>query len=72
MVGYGVGMVISRAVGCVWDRYGYSLGCWLDMGLVWLYLGRMLVFGIGMVISRAVGCVWDSYSYIYGGWLCLG
>ena len=23
LVGYGVVMVISRAVGCVWDRYSY-------------------------------------------------
>ena len=42
------------------------------MGLVWLYLGRLVVFGIGMVIHWAVGWIWGWYSYIYGGWLCFG
>ena len=61
---FGIGIVISRAVGCVWDGYSYSLGCWLDMGLVWLYLGRLVVFGIGIVIHWVVGWIWGWYGYI--------
>ena len=46
-----IGIVITRAVGCVWNWHSHSNFAWLCLTLIWLLSWMSVMFTIGIVMT---------------------